>query len=117
MGEVTGLKPEWRDLNTSGFTPLDMRVLVRADKVEEKTSGGLYLPEKHKERQEMAQTRATLVAVGGNAFRDWGDVPKPAPGDRVLIGRYTGGEAMHTGRDGEEYRVCNDADILAILEE
>ena len=97
-----------------GMKPTEYRVLVKPDPVERKTEGGIVLPESVAEQREMAQQKGSLVAVGGNAFEDWnGDIPKV--GDRILFGKYKGFEAE--GADGEKYRLCNDKDITAILEE
>lgn len=104
-------------VNPSGFAPLDVRVLVRPDVVEKKTAGGILLPEQHTDREDMAQIKATLVAVGVNA---WGeakanpDFDPPAPGTRVLIAKYGG--IVVDGRDGEKYRVMNDVDVTAVIE-
>lgn len=99
---------------TSGIKPTEYRVLVKPDPVERKTAGGIVLPETVAEQREMAQQKGTLVATGGNAFEDWaGEVPKV--GDRILFGKYKGFEAE--GADGEKYRLCNDKDVTAILEE
>ena len=69
--------------------PVEYKVLIELDVLEEKTSMGIIIPANRLERDQMAQTRATLIAVGGNAFEDWGD-PKPKVGDRVLVQKYAG---------------------------
>lgn len=99
-------------VNMSGIKPVDLKVLVLPDPVDEKTGGGLYLPQETQARERMAQTTATLVACGGGAFKDWHE-PWPGPGNRVIIDRYAGVRA--DGADGEEYQLINDADILAVL--
>lgn len=99
--------------NTSGIFPVDLRVLVKPDPVEEKTAGGIILADTTKDREKYAGTKATLVAVGGNAFREWGKALKPTPGDRVHFAQYSG--ARIKGEDGADYVVMNDADITAIL--
>lgn len=103
--------------NTSGVRPLDNRVLVKPDNVENKTAGGIYLPDDHTDKQQMAQIRATLVAAGVNAWAEAKvspDFEAPAPGSRVLIAKYGG--IVIDGDDGEKYRIMNDEDITAILE-
>lgn len=107
-------------VNPSGITPVDMRVLVKPDKVEEKTTGGIILADITKEKEKYAGTRATLVAVGPNAFRDWGldedGNPKNGvePGSRVHFAQYSG--ARIKGEDGEDYVIMNDADLTSIIE-
>ena len=102
--------------NSSGYQPLDVRVLVLPDEAEKKTAGGIYIPETAQEKAEWATTKATLVAVGSNAFLEWGDSAlKPGAGSRVVMAQYAG--RVHEGADGKKYRICNDADILALLED
>jgi chaperonin GroES len=100
--------------NTSGLVPVDLRILVKPDPVEEVTKGGIILADTSKDRAKYAATKATVVAVGANAFREWGDEAlKPGPGDRVIFAQYTG--AREKGADGDDYVVMNDADVLAVL--
>lgn len=92
--------------------PVEYKVLIELEKLEEKTIGGIIIPDARLERDQMAQTRATLIAVGGNAFSDWiGTIPKV--GDKVLVDKYAG-----TRPDKDEsnpLRLCMDKDICAIL--
>lgn len=100
--------------NTSGIRPVDMRVLVKPDPVEQKTAGGLWKPEQAMDKEKYSGTKATLVAAGDNAFKEWGAVTKPTAGDRVHFAQYTG--ARLKGEDGEDYVIMNDADLTAIVE-
>ena len=105
-------------VNSSGIEPLDMRVLVKPDKVEERTKGGIILVESHVEKEKYATCKATLVACGVNAWSEAQRHPAfitPRPGDRVLIAKYGG--VMLTGEDGEEYRIMNDEDVTGLLTE
>ena len=99
--------------NTSGIQPVEYKVLVLPEQIEEKTEGGIILPDTTKEKEEWAQIKATLVAVGGNAFKDpdWNE-PVPQIGDQVYIAKYAGN--FIEGIDGKEYRLCNDKDIAGI---
>lgn len=97
-----------------GIVPVDMRVLVKPDPVEEVTKGGILLADTTKDKAKYAGTRATLVAVGPNAFLDWGDGNAVAPGARVHFAQYTG--ARIKGEDGEDYIVMNDKDLTAVIE-
>ena len=100
--------------NESGICPVEFKVLVLLDKVEEKTDGGIYLPEQTREKEEWASQRGTLIAVGGNAFEDWkGAIPKP--GDRVYAARYAGSNV--DGKDGKTYQLMNDKELAAIITE
>lgn len=110
--------------NDSGIVPIDKRVLVAPDPVEQVTAGGIIIPESAKEKEEYAQTLATIVAVGETA---WGEAiaeasryglefVAPAPGDRVIIGKYAG-MRLKGPKDGGDYRMINDEDVTARLED
>lgn len=104
-------------MNTSGITPLDLKVLIKPDPVEEKSAGGIILADAARERAKFAQTKATIVERGANAFTEWGAAQREMiqPGTRIVIGQYSG--ARTKGADGEEYVICEDKDVLAIIEE
>jgi len=100
--------------NTSGREPLDMRVLILPDPVEEK-HGSIFLPEAVKEQERYAQMTGTLVALGENAWEEAAarspNFKRPQPGDRVMIAKYGG--ILFKGDDGAEYRIMNDEDVTA----
>ncbi len=93
-------------------------MLVSPIKVDEKTKGGIILPDETKERDQFAQMQGTLVAASPLAFTyadkdEWGDAEKPKPGDKVMFARYAG--AAVKGMDGADYRLIADKDISAVL--
>jgi len=97
--------------------PVEFKVLIKPDKVEGQTRGGLYLPDSARDKQQFAVDRGEVISVGEGFFRD---LPGPAPkvGDRVIFNRYAG--SLITIDEGEgrvDYRLINDKDICAILEE
>lgn len=103
-------------MNTSGIEPLDLRVLVKPDPAEEVTKGGIILAQSIVEKDKFATVKATLVAVGVNAFAEARNniaFESPQPGARVMIAKYGGVNIK--GDDGEEYRLMNDADVVALL--
>jgi len=104
-------------MNMSGINPLDVRVLVLPDPVEEKSKGGIILVPDTVEKEKFATVKGTLVALGANAFAEASVsnafVP-PKPGDRVMIAKYGG--VNTPGKDGKEYRLLNDVDVVATLE-
>lgn len=108
-----------RDMNKSGVIPLDLRVLALPDTVDTVTPGGIILPPSKVDAQEAAQCKATIIAIGENAWEEAQSrsphFTKPQAGDRVLMAKY-GGITIE-GKDGKEYRLLNDADITARLEE
>ena len=98
--------------NSSGLHPVEYKVLIKQDAIEEMSEGGIVIAQQTLEKEQWAEVKATLVAVGGNAFSDWlGD--KPEAGDRVVVRQYAGYKIK--GQDEEEYQVCNDKDITLII--
>ena len=91
--------------------PLQDRVIVRRVKEEEKTKGGLYIPDTAKEKP----IEATVVAVGNGKVLEDGTVRKLdiKAGDRVLFGKYSGTEVKI---DGEEHLILREDDILGVIE-
>lgn len=92
------------------FTPLHDRVLVRRIEGDEKTSGGLFIPETAKEKLQIGE----IVSVGAGAKDDKGariamDVKA---GDRVLFGKWSGTEIKI---DGEELMIMKESDVFGIM--
>jgi chaperonin GroES len=101
--------------NPSGVYPTEYKVLIRPIEVDQKTKGGIIIPDETKERDQYAQMRGELVAVSPLAFTydDWKDAKPPQVGDEVLFAKYAG--AVVDGKDGKKYRLANDKDIAAVL--
>jgi chaperonin GroES len=93
------------------FRPLHDRVLVRRVESEQKTTGGLFIPETAKEKPQQAE----VIAVGSGRLTEKGDtVPLIVkPGDQVLFAKYGGDEVK---LDGVDHIILRESDILAILE-
>jgi chaperonin GroES len=91
--------------------PLQDRVILKRVKEEEKTKGGIIIPDTAKEKP----IEGEVVAVGSGKVNDDGSVQKLAVkvGDRVLFGKYSGTEVK---LDGEERLIVREDDILAVLE-
>jgi chaperonin GroES len=91
--------------------PLQDRVIVRRVKEEEKTKGGLFIPDTAKEKP----IEAIVLAVGNGKMLEDGTVRKLdiKEGDRILFGKYTGNEVKI---DGEEALILREDDILGVIE-
>jgi len=121
-------------MNKSGVTPRGDRVLVMPDVIEEKTSGGIIIPDEHRDKHQAAQMAGVLVAVGPDAWRDRVTTvervldgalrvverrttgysePFAEVGDRVCFAQYNG--RNFEGEDGIVYRLLNDEDITATV--
>ncbi|MDR3141001.1 MAG: co-chaperone GroES [Tannerellaceae bacterium] len=85
--------------------PLADRVLVKPAAAEEKTVGGIIIPDSAKEKPLKGE-----VVAAGNGTKDEEMVVKP--GDPVLYGKYAGTEIE---LDGEKYLIMRQSDILAII--
>ncbi len=92
------------------FKPLHDRVLVRRIQGEDKTKGGLIIPDSAKEKP----AEGEIVACGEGARKDSGELIAMAvkPGDRVLFGKWSGTEVTV---NGEELLIMKESDILGIL--
>lgn len=98
-----------------GLNPVGYNVLVALDVKEEKTAGGIIIPDKHREREDSASERGRIVSSSPMAFRggDWEGVPRPDDGCVVLFQRYAGTEL--DGEDGRKYRLVADTDLKGIF--
>ena len=92
------------------FTPLHDRVLVRRIESEEKTSGGLIIPDSAKEKPQEGE----VVSVGAGARDDDGDriAMDVKAGDRILFGKWSGTEIKI---DGEDLIIMKESDILGLM--
>lgn len=101
-------------INESGILPTGGHLLVMPEKVEEKTQGGIYLPENVRDEEQRAATKGTLVAIGPTAWADLDDGDAWAElGDVISYSRYAG--VIMDGKDSEQYVLINDNDVLARL--
>jgi chaperonin GroES len=93
------------------FRPLHDRVLVKRVKEEEKTKGGIIIPDTVKEKPQEGK----VVAVGAGARGDDGKITPldVKAGDRVLFGKWSGSEVTI---DGEELIIMKESDILGIVD-
>ena len=92
------------------FKPLSDRVLVKRVEIEEKTFGGLFIPETAKEKP----SRGEVIAIGSGKVLENGTrvAPEIKVGDIVLFGKYAGSEIK---LEGIEHLVMREEDILAIV--
>jgi chaperonin GroES len=94
-----------------GVRPLHDRILVRRMAEEEKTAGGLFIPDSAKEKPQ----RGEIVAAGkGRVTEDGKTLPlEVKAGDKVLFSKYAGTEIKLSG---EEYLMMREEDILGIIQ-
>lgn len=101
----------------AGLRPIDYNVIVLPDDVEERTKGGVFLPEEVRERDRYATRTGVLVEISPAAFvnADWPEgAALPAIGERVVFTKYSG--AVHEV-DGKSYRIMKDKDVLAVCDD
>ena len=92
------------------FKPLHDRVLVRRVESDEKTAGGLIIPDSAKEKP----AEGEVVAVGEGARKDSGELIAMSvkAGDKILFGKWSGTEIT---LDGKELLIMKESDILGII--
>jgi chaperonin GroES len=92
------------------LSPLADRVIIKPSEAEEKTKGGIILPDTAKEKP----IEGTVVAAGPGKITDDGKTVKLGVkvGDKVLYGKYSGTEITV---EGEEYLIMRESDIFAIV--
>ena len=93
------------------FTPLHDRVLVRRVESDEKTKGGLIIPDSAKEKP----AEGEVVAVGAGARDEDGDriAMDVKVGDRILFGKWSGTEIK---LDGDDLLIMKESDIMGVLD-
>ncbi len=89
--------------------PLADRVLVRPLDAEDRTEGGIILPDTAKEKPQEGE----VIEVGMGRFEDGKSIPMEVnKGDRILYGKYSGTEVKVAG---EDFMIMRESDILAVL--
>ena len=93
------------------FRPLHDRIVVKRITAEEKTAGGIIIPDTAKEKP----MEGEVVAVGPGARNEQGEIVAldVKAGDRVLFGKWSGTEVK---LDGEELLIMKESDIMGIIE-
>jgi chaperonin GroES len=93
------------------FRPLHDRVVIRRIEAEEKTAGGIIIPDTAKEKPQEGE----VIAVGPGARDDSGKlvVLDVKAGDRVLFGKWSGSEVRI---DGEDLLIMKESDIMGVVE-
>ena len=94
-----------------GLCPIDDRLVVELEEAEEKTSGGIVLPDTAKEKPQ----RGKIIAVGNGKLLKNGErlACTLAEGDLVIFGKYAGTEVKF---EGKEYKILRESDVLAKLQ-
>jgi chaperonin GroES len=93
------------------FRPLHDRVLIRRVTAEEKTAGGIIIPDTAKEKPQEGE----VIAVGSGTLNDKGELRAldVKAGDRILFGKWAGTEVT---LNGEELLIMKESDIMGIVE-
>src|SRR4051795_7080077 len=93
------------------FRPLHDRVLIRRVAAEEKTAGGIIVPDTAKEKPQEGE----VISVGSGTLNDKGELRAldVKAGDRILFGKWSGTEVK---LNGEELLIMKESDIMGILE-
>ena len=94
------------------FRPLHDRVVVRRIEADQKTAGGIIIPDTAQEKPQEGE----VVAVGPGARNDRGELiaAELKPGDRVLFGKWSGTEVKI---DGKDLLIMKESDIMGVIEQ
>lgn len=100
--------------------PAGWRILIRTRKAPDKI-GNVYMPDDAKEKAQLAAVVAEVLAMGPLCYRDenkFGPEPEPwcAPGDWIFIGKYAGAK-FKIGTNSDDYRIINDDEVVALVDE
>ena len=101
---------QFKEMNVASFRPLHDRVLVKRVKEEEKTKGGIIIPDTAKEKPQEGE----VIAVGPGARDEAGKRidPDVKVGDRIMFGKWSGTEVTI---DGDELLIMKESDIMGIV--
>lgn len=95
----------------ASIKPIGDRVVVKPEPADEKTAGGLYIPESAKEKPQ----RGTVVSVGAGRVENGNRIEMTVKdGDTILYGKYAGTEIT---LDDDDYLIMRETDILGIVDE
>ncbi len=99
-----------KETNVANFRPLGDRVLVKRVKEEEKTKGGIIIPDTAKEKPQEGE----VIAVGPGARDEDGERIKMdlEVGDRILFGKWSGTEVTV---DGQELLIMKESDVMGVM--
>ncbi len=99
---------------TLKMVPLDTAVIVNVKKIQEKTACGIELPSSMTVKEQLAQTKGTVAAIGDMAFEELRNLNKlvPEAGDIVYFKKYSG-ICWYDEEDDKEYKIINDQDIYS----
>ena len=94
------------------FRPLHDRILVRRIEADEKTAGGIIIPDTAKEKPQEGE----VIAVGPGARNEAGQLQPldVKPGDRILFGKWSGTEIK---LDGEDLIIMKESDVMGVIDQ
>ncbi len=109
-------------INPTGIVPTEFKCLILPKEVEQVSKGGIILSSQSVEAEKSATIEGEIIAVSPLAFSyarkdEWeaAGAEPPKPGQRVIFAKYAG--MRHKAKDGQEYLLVNDKDIVATIEE
>lgn len=96
--------------------PCGHKLVVKPIEVEEKTKGGIILPETVKENEQRNVVKGIITEIGSQCWKEFSDgKPWAEVGDKIVFARHSG-IILKDEEDEKEYRVINDEDVICIIE-
>lgn len=108
---VEGVQPE----PIEEIIPLYDKVLIEVPQIEEKTAGGIIIPDEARERRQRVEMCVIVKAMGFNAFAQFPPRERPKIGDEVLVSKHAGSIGYVDGKPEYGTKIINDTDVLAIV--
>jgi chaperonin GroES len=107
--------------NKSGIRPMQFKLVIEVERAEERTKGGIFVPENAQDRRQFEITRGLVVAVGPAAFTDHNQYPegteRPKVGDRIWFDKHAGTQVKAKRDHSLLYRIIEDTDVTGIVDE
>lgn len=100
-------------INPKDIIPIGPYMLIELEKVEDITAGGILLPDKLKDQQDLASTTAKILAMGHECYLEYEkETPVPEDGDMVITARYAG---LKIDTENGNHKICKDEDVVAVI--
>lgn len=113
---MENLPEVWTEENLPKVWPEGVKLLILVDESESATAGGIVIPHRIRDNNQLKLTMGTVLRLGPDAAVRMGDGKECGPGSRIIFARY-GGYRLSELETRRDLRIINDEDVLALLED